>query len=169
MLKSKINRLRGPALNDSALGLEVGPGPIVTDESQPAQWNKLTATIKSRLILIAPVLLSVLLSIAGQLILKRGVSDLGAISLSERGVLNILWSLATNPAVVIGMAIFAASFLLWLVGLSRVPLSYAYPFISLSYVVILAASYFIMGESVSLLRVVGVTIISFGVLLVAAS
>jgi drug/metabolite transporter (DMT)-like permease len=176
MLKSKINRLRGPALHDSTLelGLDAAPhAPAGASEAsraaQPVQWDKLKGSIKSRLILIAPILLSVLLSIVGQLILKSGMSQLGPISLTDRSIVETVWSIATNLAVVVGMVIFAASFLLWLVGLSRVPLSYAYPFISLSYVVILAASYFLLGESVSLVRVLGVIVISAGVLLVAAS
>jgi drug/metabolite transporter (DMT)-like permease len=67
------------------------------------------------------------------------------------------------------VVIYAFSVLFWLVGLSRVPLSYAYPFLSLSYVVILAASYFVLGEQVSVLRLAGVGLICGGVISVAYS
>jgi drug/metabolite transporter (DMT)-like permease len=127
------------------------------------------STLKTRAILLAPILLSVALNIVGQLVLKRGMNDLGPISLTERGIFDIIFAIATNPFVIGGVFVYAFSVLCWLVGLSRAPLSYAYPFISLSYVVILFASYFLLGETVSLLRLAGVVVICIGVLFVAFS
>ena len=179
MLKSKLTRLHRASLHDSTLDLELGgSAPVGLAEKSgsglPAPESSVPAVLirsrlASRLRLLLPVLVSVALSIIGQLILKRGMSDLGPVSLTSRSILDILWSIGTNPFVVVGTLIFAGSVLCWLIGLSRVQLSYAYPFISLSYVVILAASYFILGEQLSLLRIAGVGVIFSGVLLVAFS
>jgi drug/metabolite transporter (DMT)-like permease len=174
MLKSKFARLRGPAIHETTLDLGGAGTPLQLTEkpdllTQEYLVDRAQSGLKVRLKLLTPVLLSVALSIVGQLILKRGMSDLGPVSLTSRSIFEIMWSIATNPFVVVGMIIFAASVLFWLIGLSRVPLSYAYPFISLSYVIILAASYFLLGEQFSLLRIAGVSVICLGVILVAFS
>ncbi len=54
-------------------------------------------------------------------------------------------------------------------ALSRVDLSFAYPFASLSYVVMLAASWQLFNEDISLLRLMGTAVIVFGVLLISRS
>jgi len=128
------------SIENTTLDLELG-GSKVRPVAEKSDSPRLKA-FKTKMLLISPVLISVVLSIFGQTILKRGMSDLGPLSFSERGIFEIIWSIATNPFVVVGMAIFVASVLFWLIGLSRVALSYAYPLISLSYVAILATSYF---------------------------
>jgi drug/metabolite transporter (DMT)-like permease len=77
--------------------------------------------------------------------------------------------IATSPWVILGLAIYASGTFFWLVALSRVELSFAYPFASLSYVLILAASWAFLGETVSLLRLAGVVTICLGVLIVSQS
>ncbi len=170
MFKFKLPELTNPSLNENALDLGGTPGSL-SSERRPIQVSQRAVVpgAKTRLGLIAPILISVLLNIIGQFVLKQGMSSIGPISLTERSLFEIFWSFATNPFVIGGMVIYGGSVLSWLVGLSRVPLSYAYPFISLSYVVILAGSFFLLGEHVSLLRLAGVGVICFGVLLVAYS
>ncbi len=173
MFKFLDRSLTGPGITDSTLDLARGGGSGPSVETRPAPLVSASTTVekvyKGRLSMIAPILISVIFSIVGQLILKRGMSDLGPVSLTGRNILDTVWAIALNPYVIVGMIIFVTSFLLWLVGLSRVPLSYAYPFISLSYVVILAASYFLLGEPISLLRLLGVVVICAGVIVVALS
>lgn len=176
MLKFKFLRFRGPSITETTLDLELGAGelkrPVAVEpagHADPAVASQVESKIKARLKLLSPILISVALSMVGQLILKRGMSDLGPISLTSRSLPEIAWSIATEPFVIVGMIIYAVSVLYWLVGLSRVPLSYAYPFISLSYVVILGASFFVLGEQLSLLRVAGVVVICLGVFFVAFS
>ncbi|MDB5082863.1 MAG: protein of unknown function transrane [Chloroflexi bacterium] len=171
MLKFKLARLRGPAINETALDLDLGSGRTgpLPEQALTASPVQFQSVLKMRLKLLTPVLLSVALSMIGQLILKRGMSDMGPVSLTSRNLLEIIWAIATDPFVIVGMAIYTVSVLYWLIGLSRVPLSYAYPFISLSYVTILAASYFLLGEQLGLLRIAGVGVICVGVILVAFS
>ncbi|MEI7555279.1 EamA family transporter [Candidatus Chlorohelix sp.] len=161
MFKSNIPGLKRNALNDSTLDFGNGGATLAKQTGERA--------INARLLHAAPVLISVALNVVGQLVLKRGMSDLGPLSLTEHSIIDLFMAIATNVFVIIGAFIYAGSVLFWLVGLSRVPLSYAYPFISLSYVAILAASFFILGEQLNLLRLAGVALICFGVMLVAYS
>lgn len=120
-------------------------------------------------IAIAYILVSVVVGAAGQLLLKQGMSSMGAITLSAQGLPNILWRLATNPVIVGGLALYATGTIFWLAALSRVDLSYAYPFASLSYLVMLIASWTLFHEQVTPLRLTGTLIIGFGVLLISRS
>jgi drug/metabolite transporter (DMT)-like permease len=77
--------------------------------------------------------------------------------------------MGTNPYVFVGLGIYVLGTVFWLAALSRVDLSYAYPFASLSYVVMLIGSWLVFGESISLLRIIGSVVIIIGVLLISRS
>jgi drug/metabolite transporter (DMT)-like permease len=118
-------------------------------------------------IAITYILISVLASIIGQLLLKVGMNRLGSITLSASQFLSVSWKMATNPYVFIGLAIYLAGTVFWLSALSRVDLSYAYPFASISYVVMLVASWMIFDEKITLGRVIGTVVIGIGVFLIS--
>ena len=120
-------------------------------------------------IAITYILISVLGGAIGQLLLKKGMNTMGAMTLSISGFGNILWRIGTNPFVVLGLFIYVISVIFWLVALSRVDLSYAYPFASLSYVIMLIASWWIFDENISLMRLIGTIIIGIGVWLISRS
>ncbi|MBV7330383.1 EamA family transporter [Chloroflexi bacterium TSY] len=71
--------------------------------------------------------------------------------------------------VMIGLIIYACATLFWVSALSRVDLSYAYPFVSLSFVIMLIASWHLFGETLNAMRLLGTFIICVGVFLVARS
>jgi multidrug transporter EmrE-like cation transporter len=77
--------------------------------------------------------------------------------------------IAFNPFVVGGLMVLVFSMGLHLMALSRVDLSFAYPFLSISYVLVMIAGYFWFGESVNLTRVLGVALICGGTFFVARS
>jgi drug/metabolite transporter (DMT)-like permease len=117
-----------------------------------------------------PVLASSILGVTGQLLLKAGMTRMGAVSLAGRsGLVGLVWSLAVNYYVVGGLIIYGSGVFFWLVALSRAPLSYTYPFASLSYALITVTSFFILHEKIGWLRLAGVLTICSGVLLVAVS
>jgi drug/metabolite transporter (DMT)-like permease len=120
-------------------------------------------------IAIVYILISVLGGAIGQLLLKRGMTILGPLTLSIRDLGSILLGMATNPYVVGGLFVYICSTIFWLVALSRVDLSYAYPFASLSYILMLVVSWRLFDENISLLRLLGTATIAFGVLLVSRS
>jgi len=118
-------------------------------------------------IAILYILISVLGSATGQLLLKKGMNSLGPITLSLNQLPAILWQMATNLNVFFGLAIYLVGTVFWLAALSRVDLSFAYPFASFNYVVMLAASWMMFGEQITLNRLLGTLVIGIGVLLIS--
>ena len=120
-------------------------------------------------IAVAYILISVLAGGAGQILLKHGMSRMGEVTLIANQMPLILWRLGTNPFVVSGLMLYASGTIFWLAALSRVDLSFAYPFASLSYVIMLLASWQLFNEHITLLRLTGTFIIGFGVFLISRS
>jgi drug/metabolite transporter (DMT)-like permease len=118
---------------------------------------------------IVYILISVLAGAVGQIMLKKGMSSMGPLTFAFSELGSLLWRIGTNLFVVGGLAIYVSGTLFWLMALSRVPLSYAYPFASLSYVVMLVASYLLFREDISVMRLVGTLVIGLGVFLISRS
>ncbi|GAH81847.1 unnamed protein product, partial [marine sediment metagenome] len=72
-----------------------------------------------------------------------------------------------NPFVVAGIVSFALSMLVWLYVLSRLELSVAFPFVALNYVLILFASHFLLKETITPVKIMGVAVIVLGVFLIS--
>lgn len=121
----------------------------------------------SHLMLIALILLSVVLAAVAQLTLKHGMDQVA----EGTGVLRFdaesLRDVVTTPAIWAGLLLFGLSAGVWLAVLSRVSLSFAYPFASLTYVLILLADRFVLDQEIPALRYAGVVCIVVGIVLVA--
>lgn len=115
------------------------------------------------------LLVTVSLNVAGQYLMKRGMASVGAISGDLSLLVGSLRHAFLNPYVLGGVGAYAFSSVFWLILLSRVELSYAYPALSLGYVLITLVSAFALGENVSTVRWTGVLIIGLGVILVSRS
>lgn len=114
------------------------------------------------------ILSGVLLNALAQLLLKSGANAVGAIYgwSSMRRAAPLL---ALHPAILGGLACYAISVVVWVVALSRVDVSIAYPLLSVGYVINALLAMWLFGESVSLQRWVGIGVILVGVALVARS
>ncbi len=120
------------------------------------------------MLILAVIILSVVLAAAAQLTLKYGMTKVGPIggsALQEPG--TTVLRVARQPAVWGGLMLFAVSAAFWLVVLSRVSLSFAYPFAALTYVLILLFDRLVLHEPVEPLRWAGVALIVGGILLVS--
>ena len=117
---------------------------------------------------LAIVLTGVLLNAVAQLLLKSGAGAVGPIGgwAALRGALP---TLALHPGVLGGLVCYAVSVVVWIVALSRVDVSVAYPLLSVGYVVNALLAMWLFGEAVSLQRWLGIGIILVGVTLVARS
>jgi multidrug transporter EmrE-like cation transporter len=104
------------------------------------------------------ILIGVLLNAAAQLLLKAGTN---AMPLGLR--------LAIEPHILGGLACYTVSVVVWVIALSRVQVSIAYPMLSIGYVVNAIAAWYLLGEAVSGMRLVGIGIIVLGVFIVARS
>ena len=124
-----------------------------------------------KLIDFAWVLTGVLLNAAAQLLLKAGARSVGAISMSDGSA--AIWrsaiGLAQHPGIFGGLVCYAISVVVWIIALSRVDVSIAYPMLSIGYVVNAALAWWLFGEQVSAQRWLGIAVIIIGVVLVARS
>ena len=117
--------------------------------------------------LIGLILLSVALAASAQLTLKHGMNQVTAASGTATLNAGSVRAILTNLSVLGGLAIFGLSAVVWVLVLSRASLSFAYPFASLTYVLILLADRFVLHEEIPILRWVGVAAIVTGIILVA--
>lgn len=115
------------------------------------------------------ILVSVFLGALGQVSMKKGMSSLESISLELSTFLTAAVQMISSPFVVLGIFLYALSTIFWLALLSRWDLSYAYPMISISYILVLLFSWMFFQERFGLLRVFGVLLICTGVFLVSRS
>ena len=111
----------------------------------------------------------VLLNAGAQLLLKAGTNSVGAFEYSAANIIPIGWKLATEPHIVGGLGCYVISVVVWIMALSRVEVSIAYPLLSVGYVVNAIAAYYLFGEAVTPMRLTGIAIIIVGVWVVARS
>ncbi len=114
------------------------------------------------------ILFTVLTNAAAQIMLKKGMLSLGPVTL-EPGLFQTIFRIVFNPWVFLGLATFVISMASHLVVLSRVELSFAYPFLSLAYVVVAVYAYYVFKEDVNALRVAGIGMICLGTILISRS
>ena len=117
----------------------------------------------------ALVLLGVLLNAAAQLLLKAGTNSIGQFDFALSNAVPIGLKVAAEPHILGGLLCYAVSVVVWILALSRVEVSVAYPMLSIGYVVNAVAAYFLFGEAVSVQRLTGIGIIIVGVYIVARS
>lgn len=109
------------------------------------------------------IALTILFTVYGQLILKWQVSQAGALPLSTGAKLAFLFELLINPWIFSGfLAAFFAS-LCWMAAMTKFNLSHAYPFMGLSFVLVLIGSGIFFGESVTPLKIAGTALIVVGI------
>ena len=115
------------------------------------------------------LLSGVLLNAAAQLFLQAGTNALGVITLTRENWIDQFGRLALEPHLAGGILCYAVSVVVWIIGLSRVPVSIAYPMLSLGYIINAIAAHYLLGEAVTLQRWLGIGFIIVGVWLVARS
>lgn len=111
----------------------------------------------------------VLLNAGAQLLLKAGTNSVGVFEFSRDNLLPVGWKIATEPHILGGLACYVVSVVVWIMALSRVEVSIAYPLLSVGYVVNAIAAWYLFGEAVTVTRLTGIGIIVIGVYIVARS
>lgn len=124
----------------------------------------------SRLISLLLLLISVSFSIAGQVVLKAAMNRVGRIGTAEVAAAgDTLARAVKEPRLWLGLTLFGISALFWLVVLSRVPLSVAYPIVGVSYILIVLLGRFVLHETVPMVRWVGVFVVATGIAIIGLS
>lgn len=114
------------------------------------------------------ILTSVAMSAIAQILLKTGMSRPSIAALLESGRrTDAALAIATNLWVVGGLSLYFLSALVWLMVLSRVQVSFAYPFVAMGFVLTMVLGWLVMGDTVGTQRIAGTLLISLGVVLIA--
>ena len=115
------------------------------------------------------ILTGVLLNAFAQLALKASVSDTGVISLDMQSLFSSAGSLASNLWLWLGLICYGISVIVWILALSRVDVSIAYPMLSIGYIVNAVAAWHLFDEPMNIGKVAGIGIIIVGVYILARS
>ncbi|OAN45760.1 multidrug resistance protein [Chloroflexus islandicus] len=133
-----------------------------TEQPMPRKGKLAMSTIM--LILIATAL-----GVIGQMMLKQGMGAMGPLALTLDSTPSIILRIVTSPMVIGGLLIYGIGTFFWLITLSRIDLSVAYPFVSLNHIIIFLLAWLVLHEQVNPLRAAGVIVICAGMLMVARS
>jgi len=117
----------------------------------------------------ALILTGVLLNAAAQLLLKAGTNAIGHFEFHVDRLIPVALKLATEAHILAGMACYAVSLVVWIMALSRVPVSIAYPMLSIGYVINAFVAWQWFGEALTAQKLAGIGLVVVGVYLVARS
>lgn len=109
------------------------------------------------------------LNALAQLLLKAGTNAVGAIHLTAENWFATGLKLATQLPIIGGLGCYVVSVLVWIIGLSRVDVTIAYPLLSLGYVINAIGAWYFLGEPVSTQRLLAIGVIIAGVALLTRS
>lgn len=115
------------------------------------------------------ILIAIGFAVIGQMFMKHGMSGYQLGSITIINFIPQFLRIIFRPFVFIGFVLYMVSSFFWLIGIAKVPLSYAYPMISISYVLVVLLSWLIFKEQVGPLKWLGVAVIIFGVYLISRS
>ena len=110
-----------------------------------------------------------MLNAVAQLLLKTGTNAVGAIHLTAENWFSVGFKLATQLPIIAGLTCYVISVVVWIIGLSRVDVSIAYPLLSLGYIVNAIGAWYFLGEVMSLQRMLAIGVIIIGVALLVKS
>jgi multidrug transporter EmrE-like cation transporter len=113
------------------------------------------------------ILSTVILGASGQLCIKAGALKLGDIAPGANGILSFLLKVLQTPIILAGIGFWSISALLWIATLSKVDLTFAYPMLSLGYVIVFLGSWYLFNEPLSLPRLLGAVLVCLGVILIS--
>lgn len=118
--------------------------------------------------MILLILISVFLGAMGQVLVKYGAVNL-EINFTIKYLIPSIIGILKNLPVMLGIISYGLSFFIWIKVLSKVELSYAYPMVSIGYIITMIFSYFLFKENISFIRILGVVFIIIGVILISRS
>jgi len=134
-------------------------------ESGPDQGRRGKGLLDQKTTALALLLVAIALSATGEMLLKHGMSQIGVFSFE----LPMLVRIFLHPAILLGFTLVFGGAIFWLAVISRVDLSYAYPMLALSYVIVVFASWIIFSEELNPAKLLGVAVICSGVVILARS
>ena len=113
------------------------------------------------------IFFTILFTIFSQLVMKWQVNKAGPLPIGIVEKVSFVLSLLLMPWVLLAMASTFLAGVSWMLAMTKFEISYAFPFMSLNYVLILLASFLFFGESFSLPKIVGSLIVVLGILIIS--
>ncbi len=123
--------------------------------------------MKVGVVTLGLILASVALNASAQILLRLGARS--GIAIEDRTLVSLVFDVLTRPAIVGGLAAYAISVAAWIYVLSRTEASFAYPFLGLGFVIVACAGWLLLGEVLSVRRIMATALIVAGVALIAGS
>ncbi len=111
------------------------------------------------------IITGVMLNAAAQILMKMGTNAVGHFEFTAENILPFGWKLATEWHIVVALFCYAISVVVWILALSRVQVSIAYPMLSLGYVAVAVATWWLFGEPLTPTKIVGIGVIILGVVI----
>ena len=121
------------------------------------------------LVSFALIIFGVVLNAAAQILLKAGTNVVGHFEFQSQNIIPVGMQLAFQPYIMGGMACYAISLVVWIMALSRVPVSIAYPMLSIGYLINALVAWQWLGEAISAQKLLGISFIIIGVVLITKS
>jgi multidrug transporter EmrE-like cation transporter len=115
------------------------------------------------------LLMAIVLGTCAQLLLKAGTNTVGAFAFTVDNLVPVGTRLALEPRILGGAGCYVVSLAIWIMALSRVEVSVAYPMLSIGFALNALLAWWLLGEAVTPMRMLGIGIIIVGVWLVARS
>lgn len=113
------------------------------------------------------LLSSILMSSTAHIFLKKGMMTHALNAIKSDGIISLVWTVGTNPWVMGGMFLHVSALVVWLWALSKVDISFAYPFLALGYVLVSAMAWLWLGEELNQVKIIGMIVIIIGILILA--
>ncbi len=113
------------------------------------------------------IMAGVMLNAAAQILMKTGTNSIGYFDFSLANILPVGWKLATEPHIIGALSCYVLGVIIWILALSRVQVSIAYPLLSMGYVVNAVAAWYLFNESFNPSKVIGMGVIILGVVIIS--
>ena len=113
------------------------------------------------------ILMTIFFTVYSQLIMRWQVGNAGNLPADTPGKISFILALLLNPWVITGVASTFFAGVSWMLAMTRFEISYAFPFVSLNYILVLLAGFLIFGESFSLVKLAGTFLVIMGLLVIA--
>jgi multidrug transporter EmrE-like cation transporter len=113
------------------------------------------------------IFMTVIFTVYSQLIMRWQVSNAGEPPSDIIGKISYLVGLLTNPYVLSGVASTFLAGISWMLAMTKFDISYAYPFVSLNYILILIAGFFLFNEPINLTKIAGSGLVIIGIIIIS--
>ena len=111
------------------------------------------------------VLCTVLLTVYGQIVIKWQVLEAGALPEDAGQKIEFLGRLMLNPWILSGLAAALLAAVTWMAAMTKLPLSHAYPFTTLAFVLVMVLSGLIFHEAITPLKMAGAALLVLGIVI----